>query len=122
MDAVCPAPPFLPTAEITSGKIIHGDLHATLKVKTSALASELQKRLENIAALLASPELKIEDSPVLLNVERLSDRDFCYLIGLRIGNGAIQQEGFHLASSLQPLRVSVFAFHLAETTSQFVET
>ena len=41
--------------EVRLGKIIHGDDHATLKVKTSALAGEVRKRLEKIAALLASP-------------------------------------------------------------------
>ena len=168
--------------EIAVGKIIHGDDHATLKVKTSALAGEVRKRLEKIAALLSSPtppdlvlnrhcaecefqarcrkiavekddlsllagmsakerqklrskgiftvtqlsytfrprrrpkrlrdkrekyhhslkalairekkihivgspELKIEGTPVYLDVEGLPDRDFYYLIGLRIGNG-----------------------------------
>ena len=168
--------------EVSLGKIIHGDDHATLKVKTSALAGEVRKRLEKIAALLSSPappdlvlnrhcaecefqarcrqmaiekddlsllagmsakerqklrskgiftvtqlsytfrprrrpkrlrdkrekyhhslkalairekkihivgspELKIEGTPVYLDVEGLPDRDFYYLIGLRIGNG-----------------------------------
>ncbi|MCX6982781.1 MAG: IS66 family transposase [Verrucomicrobia bacterium] len=168
--------------EVSLGKIIHGDDHATLKVKTSALAGEVRKRLEKIAALLAnpappdlvlnrhcgecefqarcrkiaiekddlsllanmsakerqklrnkgiftvtqlsytfrprrrpkkqrdkrekyhhslkalairekkihivgSPELKIEGTPVYLDVEGLPDRDFYYLIGLCIGNG-----------------------------------
>ena len=41
--------------EVSLGKIIHGDDHATLKVKTSALAGEVRKRLEKIAALLSSP-------------------------------------------------------------------
>jgi len=41
--------------EISVGKFIHGDDHATLKVKTSALAGEVRKRLDKIAALLASP-------------------------------------------------------------------
>jgi predicted RecB family nuclease len=167
---------------VSLGKIIHGDDHATLKVKTSALADEVRKRLGNIAALLASPappdlvlnrhcaecefqfrcrkvavekddlsllagmsakerqklrskgiftvtqlsytfrprrrpkrlrdkrekyhhalkalairekkihivgspELKIEGTPVYLDVEGLPDRDFYYLIGLRIGHG-----------------------------------
>jgi predicted RecB family nuclease len=40
---------------ISLGKIIHGDDHATLKVKTSALAGEVRKRLGKITALLASP-------------------------------------------------------------------
>ena len=169
-------------AQVSLGKIIHGDDHATLKVKTSALAGEVRKRLEKIAALLSSPappdlvlnrhcaecefqarcrkiavekddlsllagmsakerqklrskgiftvtqlsytfrprrrpkrlrdkrekyhhslkalairekkihivgspELKIEGTPVYLDVEGLPDRDFYYLIGLRIGNG-----------------------------------
>jgi predicted RecB family nuclease len=168
--------------DIAVGKVIHGDDHATLKVKTSALAGEVRKRLEKIAALLSSsappdlvlnrhcaecefhdrcrmiavekddlsllatmsakerqklrskgiftvtqlsytfrprrrpkrlrdkrekyhhslkalairekkihivgtPELKIEGTPVYLDVEGLPDRDFYYLIGLRIGNG-----------------------------------
>jgi predicted RecB family nuclease len=164
------------------GKIIHGDNYSTLKVKTSALACEVRKRTEKIAALLASstapdlvlnrhcgecdfrgrcrkkaiekddlsllsgigekerkklhsegiftvtqlsytfrprrrpkrlrdkkekyhhslkalairekkihivgtPELKIDGTPVYLDVEGLPDRDFYYLIGVRIGNG-----------------------------------
>jgi predicted RecB family nuclease len=169
--------------EIAVGQIIHGEDHATLKVKTSVLAGEVRKRLEKIAALLSnptppdlvlnrhcaecefqtrcrqkaiekddlsllagisekerkklhskgiftvtqlsyafrprrrpkrlrdkrekyhhslkalairekkihivgSPELKIEGTPVYLDVEGLPDRDFYYLIGVRIGNGA----------------------------------
>src|SRR5262249_27801546 len=35
--------------------IIHGDDHATLKVKTAALGGEVRKRLERIIALLSSP-------------------------------------------------------------------
>jgi len=168
--------------EISLGKIVHGDDHVTLKVKTSALAGEVRKRVEKITALLSSPEppdlvlkrhcaeceyqaqcrkvavekddlsllanmnakerqklrskgiftvtqlsytfrprrrpkrqrdkrekyhhslkaltirekkihivgspeLKIEGTPVYLDVEGLPDRDFYYLIGLRIGNG-----------------------------------
>jgi predicted RecB family nuclease len=167
---------------VSLGKIIHGDDHATLKVKTSALAGEVRKRLEKLAVLLSnpappdlflnrhcvecefqercrkiavekddlsllarmsakerqefrskgiftitqlsytfrprrrpkrlrdkrekyhhslkalairekkihivgSPELKIDGTPVYLDVEGLPDRDFYYLIGLRIGNG-----------------------------------
>src|SRR5207245_4372839 len=41
--------------EIIVGKIIHGDDHATLKVRTSSLAGEVRKRLDKIAALLSSP-------------------------------------------------------------------
>jgi hypothetical protein len=36
------------------GKIVHGDNHATSKVKTSALTGEVRKRTE-IAALLVNP-------------------------------------------------------------------
>jgi predicted RecB family nuclease len=174
--------------EIAVGKIIHGDDHATVKVKTLVLAAEVRKRLDKIAALLSSsvppelvlnphctecefqarcsqkaietddlsllagmsakerqklrskgiftvtqlsytfrprrrpkqmrdkrekyhhslkalairekkthvigsPELKIEGTPVYFDVEGLPDRDFYYLIGLRIGCGksAVQQ-------------------------------
>jgi predicted RecB family nuclease len=167
---------------VSLGNIMHGDDHAILKVKTSALTGEVRKRLEKIAALLSSsappdlvlnrhcaecefqmrcrkiavekddlsllarmsakerqklrnkgiftitqlsytfrprrrpkrqrdkrekyhhslkalairekkihivgsPELKIEGTPVYLDVEGLPDRDFYYLIGVRIGNG-----------------------------------
>ncbi len=41
--------------DIVLGKIIHGDDHATLKVKTSALAGEVRKCIEKVAVLLASP-------------------------------------------------------------------
>jgi len=37
------------------GKIVHGDNHATSKVKTSALTGEVRKRTEGIAALLVNP-------------------------------------------------------------------
>jgi len=37
--------------------------------------------------IVGSPELKIEGTPVYLDVEGLPDRDFYYLIGLRIGCG-----------------------------------
>ncbi len=168
--------------EVRLGKIIHGDDHSTLKVRTSALAGEVRKRLDKIAALFSSsappdlvlnrhcaecefqarcrklavekddlsllagmsakerqklrskgiftvtqlsytfrprrrpkrqrdkrekyhhslkalaireqkihivgsPELKIEGTPVYLDVEGLPDRDFYYLIGVRIGHG-----------------------------------
>ena len=168
--------------EISLGKIIHGDDHATSRVKTSALAGEIRKRIEKIVPLLANPsppdlilnrhcvecefqtrchkearqqddlsllsgmtwkerkkfnskgtftvkqlsfaflprrrpkkardkreryyhslkalairqekihvtgrpELKTEGTPVFLDVEGIPDRDFYYLIGLRIRNG-----------------------------------
>jgi predicted RecB family nuclease len=43
--------------EIAVGKIIHGDDHAALKVKTAALAGDVRRRLQKIAALFsgASP-------------------------------------------------------------------
>ena len=37
------------------GKIIHGDNHATLNVKTSALALDVRKHIAKVAALLSSP-------------------------------------------------------------------
>jgi predicted RecB family nuclease len=46
--------------EVGLGKIVHGDGHATLKVKVSFLAREVQKRIGDIASLLANsspPEL-----------------------------------------------------------------
>jgi predicted RecB family nuclease len=168
--------------DVHIGRIIHGDNHASLKVKTSKLTGEVRKRLDKISALVSnlappdlvlnrhcaecefqarcrqkaiekddlsllssmsekerkklrskgiftvtqlsytfrprrrpkrlrdkrekyhhslkalairekkihivgSPELKIEGTPVYLDVEGLPDRDFYYLVGLRIGNG-----------------------------------
>ena len=168
--------------EVTLGKIIHGDDHTTLKVKTATLFKEVRKQIEKITALLTSqlppdlilnrhcaecefqkqcrqkavekddlsllggmsakerqklrskgiftvtqlsytfrprrrpkrlrdkrekyhhslkalairekkihivgsPEVKIDGTPVYLDVEGLPDRDFYYLIGVRIGNG-----------------------------------
>jgi len=168
--------------DISFGKIIHGDDHSALKVKTASLFDEVRKCIERVAALLASPtppdlvlnrhcgecefqtrcrqkaieaddlsllsrmsekerkklhskgiftvrhlsytfrprrrpkrmrdkrekyhpslkalairekkihivgrpELKIEGTPIYLDVEGLPDRDFYYLIGVRIGSG-----------------------------------
>jgi predicted RecB family nuclease len=42
---------------------------------------------ENKIHIVGGPELKIEGTPVYLDVEGLPDRDFYYLIGLHIGNG-----------------------------------
>src|ERR1039458_909116 len=39
---------------VSLGKIIHGDDHSTLKVKTSALEGEVRKRIEKISALLSN--------------------------------------------------------------------
>ena len=44
------------------GKLIHGDDHATLKVKTSALAGEVRKRLEKIATLLSKRTSKLRET------------------------------------------------------------
>jgi predicted RecB family nuclease len=168
--------------EISFGKIIHGDDHSALKVKTAALSGEVRKCIERIAGLLSSPtppdlvlnrhcgecefqtrcrqkaietddlglltnitkkerkkfrdkgiftvtqlsytfrprrrpkrmrdkrekyyhslkalairekkihivgspELKVEGTPIYFDVEGLPDRDFYYLIGVRIGSG-----------------------------------
>jgi predicted RecB family nuclease len=39
--------------------------------------------------IVGSPDLKIEGTPVYLDVEGLPDRDFYYHIGVRIGSGAL---------------------------------
>ena len=41
--------------------------------------------------IIGNPELKIEGTPVYLDVEGLPDRDFYYLIGLRIRNGRLSR-------------------------------
>src|SRR5208283_4399357 len=48
--------------EVPLGKIVHGDHHATLKVNTLSLASEVRKRIKDIAGLLAGnspPDLRL---------------------------------------------------------------
>ena len=40
---------------VGQGKIIHGDNHDTLKVKTSSQAGEVRKRLDKISTLLSNP-------------------------------------------------------------------
>jgi len=37
--------------------------------------------------IVGSPELKIEGTPIYVDVEGLPDRDFYYLIGMRLGSG-----------------------------------
>ena len=41
---------------------------------------------ENKIHIVGSPELKIGGTPVYLDVEGLPDRDFYYLIGVRVGH------------------------------------
>jgi predicted RecB family nuclease len=40
--------------EVSRGKVIHGDDHATHKVNTSALAGEVRRRIEKIAGLISN--------------------------------------------------------------------
>ena len=51
--------------------------------------------------IIGSPELKIEGTPVYLDVEGLPDRDFYYLIGMRIGTGESAVQHSLWADSLQ---------------------
>jgi predicted RecB family nuclease len=41
--------------EISVGKIIHGDDHSTLNVKTSSLTGEVRRQVDKTAALLSNP-------------------------------------------------------------------
>lgn len=62
--------------EISFGKIIHGDNHAALKVKTGALAVGVRKRVEKIAALLARsspPELALNRHCGTVSSSRAAD-------------------------------------------------
>jgi predicted RecB family nuclease len=51
--------------------------------------------------IVGSPELKIEGTPVYLDVEGLPDRDFYYLIGVRIGDGAFAVQHSLWADSVE---------------------
>ena len=46
--------------EVSLGKIIHGDEHAAMTMKTAALAGEVRKRIEKFTALLSSPDEKLD--------------------------------------------------------------
>src|SRR5262249_4320984 len=41
--------------EVRIGRIVHGDEQTTLKVKTSAMSSEVRKHVERISTLLSNP-------------------------------------------------------------------
>jgi len=56
--------------------------HEKYQHSLKALAIREQK-----THVVGSPEIKIEGTPVYLDVEGLPDRDFYYLIGIRIKNG-----------------------------------
>jgi predicted RecB family nuclease len=69
---------FLPRRRPQKMRDKHERYHHSLK----ALAIR-EKKLH----IAGRPELKIEGTPVFFDVEGIPDRDFYYLIGLRIGNG-----------------------------------
>jgi len=57
--------------EVSLDKIIHGDDHATLKVKTSALLSKVRKRVEKITALLSN-----QSPPDLVLIRHCAECEF----------------------------------------------
>jgi hypothetical protein len=60
--------------------------------------------------IAGQPELRIEGTPVFLDVEGIPDRDFYYLIGLRIRNGdSVVQHGLW-ADSLEGEKKIYFEF------------
>jgi len=200
--------------EVSIGKIIHGDDHATLKVRIPVLASEVRKRIEKISTLLSctmppdlvlnrhctecefqarcrkiavekddlsllasmsakerqklrskgiftvtqlsytfrprrrpkrqrdkrkkyhhalkalairekkihivgTPEFKIEGTPVYLDVEGLPDRDFYYLIGVRIGHGdSAVQHSLWADTAEDEGRIWLEFLHILETVEK----
>jgi predicted RecB family nuclease len=57
--------------EVSLGRIIHGDKHATLNVRTSALAHEVQQHIANIDVLLSRPS-----SPNLVLIAHCAECEF----------------------------------------------
>jgi len=57
--------------EVSFGKIIHGDDHATLKVKTVALVGEVRKSIGKMAALLS-----ISSPPDLVLIKQCAECEF----------------------------------------------
>jgi len=57
--------------EVRQGRIIHGDNHAMLSVRTSALALELQQHITKIDALLSSPS-----APNLMLIAHCAECEF----------------------------------------------
>jgi predicted RecB family nuclease len=77
--------------EVKFGKIVHGDGHNTLKVKTSLLAAEVRKRLKGVTALVAG------DSPPDLVLNRhCSQCEF----QARCGQEALEKDELSLISRL----------------------
>ena len=69
--------------------------------------------------IVGSPELKIEGTPVYLDVEGLPDRDFYYLIGMRIGTGESAVQHSLWADSLQDEKHIWNAFLPSLSASRF---
>jgi predicted RecB family nuclease len=77
--------------EISFGKIIHGDNHATSKVKISKLVIEVRKRIDKIAVLLTSSA-----PPELILNRHCAECEF----QTRCHKEAIQQDDLSLLSSM----------------------
>jgi predicted RecB family nuclease len=76
---------------VNLGKIIHGDDHTTVKVRISAFAGELQKRLEEMTALLSSPS-----PPDLSLIRHCSECQF----QTRCRQKAVEKDDLSLLSAL----------------------
>src|SRR6266540_247820 len=77
--------------EVGIGRIIHGDDHATLKVKTSALASKVRKLISKITTLIS------DDSPPDLILNRhCAECEF----KVRCRNKAIEADDLSLLSAM----------------------
>jgi predicted RecB family nuclease len=77
--------------EVSFGKIIHGDNHATSKVKISTLVGEVRKRIDKIAVLLTSSA-----PPELILNRHCAECEF----QTRCHKEAIQQDDLSLLSSM----------------------
>lgn len=77
--------------EVGLGKIIHGDDHARLKVKTSALASEVRKLISKITTLISD-----DSAPDLILNRHCAECEF----KARCGQKAIEADDLSLLSAM----------------------
>ena len=98
--------------EVSVGKIIHGDDHATQNVKTSALTIEVRRRLEKISALLSS-----SSPPDLVLIRHCTECEFqvrCRKIAIEkddlsllAGMSAKQRKPLNLARRSRPFAKNI---------------
>jgi hypothetical protein len=95
--------------EVTFGKIIHGDKHATLNVRTSPLALKVRQHIAKIDMLLSSPS-----SPNLVLIPHCAECEF----QTRCREKALENDDLSLLAGMTERERSTFSSHL-KTPSRY---